>query len=112
MPPPSSNRPYTLLARYYDQLFAPYCAWSRRTRRRLLGAILPHVRSACDVCCGTGTTAMEFARRGIKWFVVDLSPTMGPLARAKARRAGASVTVIRGDMRTFRLPQPVDLITC
>jgi len=55
---------------------------------------------------------MEFARRGIKVFAVDLSPTMCRLARAKARRAGVSVTVIRGDMRTFRLPQPVDLITC
>jgi SAM-dependent methyltransferase len=107
-----SNRPYRLLARYYDQMFAPYFAWSRLARRRLLGEILPRVRSACDVCCGTGTTALEFARRDIRVFAVDLSPTMCRLARAKARRAGARVTVIRGDMRTFRLPEQVDLITC
>ena len=112
MPSASSNRPYTVLTRYYDQMFAPYLSWSRRVRRRLLGEILPHVRSACDVCCGTGTTALEFARRGIKVHAVDLSPTMCRLARAKARRAGEPVTVIRGDMRTFRLPEPVDLITC
>jgi SAM-dependent methyltransferase len=105
-----SNRPYTLLARYYDQLFAP--AWSRRARRRLLSDLLPGVRSACDICCGTGTTALEFARRGIKVYAVDLSPTMCRLARAKARRAHAPVTVIRSDMRTFKLPQQVDLITC
>jgi len=112
MPSPLSNRPYRLLAQYYDPLFAPYSAWSRRVRRRLLGDILPRVRSACDVCCGTGTTALEFASRGIKVYALDLSPTMCRLARAKARRAGAPVTVTRGDVRTFRLPQPVDLITC
>src|SRR6516164_1858158 len=112
MPSTSSKRPYKLLARYYDQMFAPYVSWYRRVRRRLLGEILPHVRSACDICCGTGTTALEFARRGIKVYAVDLSPTMCRLARAKARGAGAPVTVIRGDMRTFRLPEPVDLITC
>ena len=112
MPSASRIRPYTFLARYYDQMFAPYVSWWRRVRRRLLGEILPHVRSACDICCGTGTTALEFARRGIKVYAVDLSPTMCRLARAKARGAGAPVTVIRDDMRTFRLPEPVDLITC
>jgi SAM-dependent methyltransferase len=108
----SSNRPYRLLARYYDRLFAPYFAWSRLVRRRLLDEILPRVRSACDLCCGTGTTALEFARRDIKVFAVDLSPAMCRLARAKTRRAGARVTVIRADMRTFRLPEQVDLVTC
>jgi len=112
MPSASSNRPYTLLARYYDQLFAPYFDWSRHARRCLLGEILPRVRSACDVCCGTGTTALEFARRGIKVYALDLSPTMCRLARAKTVRAHAPVTVMRGDMRTFRLPEQVDLITC
>jgi len=34
------------------------------------------------------------------------------LARSKARRAGANVNISPADMRTFRLPEPVDLITC
>jgi SAM-dependent methyltransferase len=51
-------------------------------------------------------------RLGIKVFAVDLSPTMCRLARVKARRVGAHIRVIRGDMRTFRLPERVDLITC
>ncbi len=33
-------------------------------------------------------------------------------ARENARRAGLPVRVIRGDMRSFRLPEAVDLITC
>jgi SAM-dependent methyltransferase len=103
---------YTLLARYYDQFFTFHREWYRRARRSLLGEILPQVRLACDLACGTGTTALELARRGIKVYGVDLSPTMCRLARAKVRRAGANVTIIPGDMRTFRLPEPVDLVTC
>jgi SAM-dependent methyltransferase len=108
----STPRTYTLLARYYDQFFTFHLGWYRQARRELLGKIFPHVRAACDLACGTGTTALELARRGIKVYGVDLSPTMCRLARAKVRRAGANVTIIPGDMRTFRLPEPVDLIPC
>ena len=81
-------------------------------RKRVIGPILPEVQSACDLCCGTGTQALMLARRGIQTFAVDLSPEMCRITRDKVRRAGLPVRVIRADMRTFRLPQPVDLITC
>jgi SAM-dependent methyltransferase len=71
--------------------------------------------TACDLCCGTGTTALELARRGMRVYAVDRSREMLSVARAKFARAGAegqSIRAIRADMRTFRLPQPVDLITC
>jgi len=106
------NRPYGLLARYYDQLFTSQLGWQRQARREILREILPTVQSACDLACGTGTAAIELWRRGIKVFAVDLSPTMCRLARLNARQAGAHIRVIRGDMRTFRLPERVDLITC
>src|SRR5438067_2173057 len=105
-------RPYTLLARYYDSFFTFHLTWYLRARESLLGKILPRVSSACDLACGTGTTALELARRGIKVFAVELSPTMCRLAREKARRARIPMRVLRGDMRTFRLPEPVDLILC
>src|SRR5439155_13070088 len=105
-------RPSTLLARYYDSFFTFHLTWYLRARESLLGKILPRVSSACDLACGTGTTALELARRGIKVFAVDLSPTMCRLAREKARRARIPLRVLRGDMRTFRLPEPVDLILC
>ncbi len=107
-----SRPPYTLLAPHYDQLFTLPLVWSRLARRRLLGKILPQARSVCDLACGTGTTALEFARRGLRVFAVDLSPTMCRLARRKVLRARLPVCVLRADMRTFRLPEPVDLITC
>src|ERR1019366_192865 len=62
--------------------------------------------------CGTGTHALEMAAKGIKTFAVDLSPGMCRIARAKARKAKLPVRVIEADMRTFRIPQAVDLITC
>jgi SAM-dependent methyltransferase len=34
------------------------------------------------------------------------------LAREKSRRLGLPLRVISGDMRSFRLPEPVDLILC
>src|SRR5713226_57590 len=109
MPEP---RPYRLLARYYDEFFTSHIPEYPRARREVLREILPEVQSACDLACGTGTTAIELARRGIKVFAVDLSPTMCRLARSKARIAEVHMVVIRGDMRTFSLPERVDLVTC
>jgi SAM-dependent methyltransferase len=109
MPGPQT---YTLLARYYDQFFTFHLEWYRQARRRLLGEILPRVRVACDLACGTGTTALELAQHGIKIYGVDLSHTMCALARNKLRRAGVKATIIRGDMRTFRLPETADLVIC
>lgn len=106
------HRPYTLLARYYDEFFTSHIAEYQRARRELLREILPEVRSVCELACGTGTTAIELAHRGINVFAVDLSPTMCRIARSRARSAGVHMVIIRGDMRTFSLPERVDLVTC
>ena len=108
----SGNRPYRWLARYYDLLFTPQRSWGEKARRKLLAKILPNVSSACDLACGTGTAAVELAGQCVKVYAVDRSPAMCELARRKARRAGLPVRVIQADMRTFRLPEQVDLVTC
>jgi SAM-dependent methyltransferase len=105
-------RPYRWLAQYYDELFSSFRAPLDAARARVLGPILPHVQTACDLACGTGTTALILARTGIKIYAVDISPLMCRLARQKAARAHLPVRVFRADMRSFRLPQAVDLITC
>jgi SAM-dependent methyltransferase len=107
-----THRPYKLLADYYDLFFTAHLSWYRRARLQILEKILLQARSACDLASGTGTTATELARRGIKVFAVDLSPAMCRLTRAKAQRAGTPVSVYRADTRTFRLPEPVGLIAC
>ncbi len=83
---------------------------SESARAKLLGCILPQVKAACDLACGTGTTAVALARSGIKMYAVDLSPTMCRLARQKAEKAGVSLQVLRADMRNFELPEPADLV--
>jgi len=107
-----SSNGYTLLAHFYDQLQVQAPGMNRYARQKVLGKILPRVRSVCDLGCRTGTTALEFARRGLKVYAVDLSPTMCRQARQKARRARLRVRVICADMGAFRLPEQVDLVTC
>jgi SAM-dependent methyltransferase len=104
--------PYTLLARFYDQLTPSVPAMNRHARRRILRAILAGVRSVCDLGCGSGETALDFARHGLKVFALDRSPALCRLVRQKARRARLPVHVLCTDMRSFRLPEPVDLLTC
>jgi SAM-dependent methyltransferase len=105
-------QPYRWLAHYYDEIFSSSRLPIDRARERILGGILSRVECACDLACGTGTTALQLARGGIVMYGVDRSPHMCRLAREKAQRAGLALRVIRSDMRSFRLPQAVDLITC
>jgi SAM-dependent methyltransferase len=105
-------RPYRWLAQYYDALFSSFRYPIDAARERVLDRILPDVETACDLACGTGTTALILARKGINVYAVDLSALMCRLARAKAARAHLPVHVLRADMRSFRLPEAVDLITC
>lgn len=108
----AGNRPYHWLALYYDQFVTFHLSWFEAARRHILRGILPQVESACDLCCGTGTTALLLAHRGIRMYGVDLSPIMCRLARDKARRQRLPLHVVRSDMRDFRLPEPVDLVLC
>jgi len=103
---------YTKLAEHYDDVFVFANPWREEARRRVLGRILERAGSCCDLACGTGSTAVELARRGLKVYAVDLSPSMCELARAKASRDCVQVEVIQADMRRFRLPEKVDVITC
>lgn len=105
-------RPYHWLAQYYDDFFSTLRAPLDMARERLLRRILPDVETACDLACGPGTTAIQFARKGIRTCAVDLSPHMCRIARKNIRAAHVSVPVIQADMRNFRIPEPVDLITC
>jgi SAM-dependent methyltransferase len=68
--------------------------------------------TACDLCCGTGTTALEMARRGYRVFAVDRSRAMLGVAREKFRRARVDARIVRADMCNFRLPEPVNLVAC
>lgn len=110
--PMRQTRPYQLLAQYYDKLFGPYRSPIDAARERILRPILAHVQCACDLGCGTGMTALLFAHSGIRMYAVDLSERMCRIVRDKAEHAHLAVCVFRADMRNFRLPSAVDLVTC
>jgi SAM-dependent methyltransferase len=106
-----SSERYHWLAKVYDhlaELRRPYEA----ARDEVIGPLLPDVRKACDLACGTGAMALYLAGKGITTFAVDLAPEMCRITRKKARLAKLPIRVFQADMRDFRLPAPVDLVTC
>ena len=65
-----------------------------------------------DLACGTGTVALAFARQGWRAYGVDASAAMLAQARRKAAEVDLPLLLSQQDMRTFSLPERVDLITC
>ena len=110
MSKPAVVQPYRWLAEHFDQVFAGSRKFIEAAHRAIVEPILPKVRVACDLACGTGATALDLAARGIRMYGVDLSPGMCRAARRKARERKLALTVVQADMRDFRLPEPVDLI--
>lgn len=106
------NVPYTRLAEFYDTLAAYAPPMNRHARHAMLKSVAPRITSACDLACGSGETALDLARDGLRVFAVDWAPRFCRTVRAKARAAKLDVTVVASDMRTFRLPEPVDLVVC
>src|ERR1700727_700124 len=62
-----------------------------------------------DLCCGPGRHAVEFAQRGFQVTGVDQSPFLLNQAREHASATGASVELIKEDMRRFVRPEAFDL---
>jgi SAM-dependent methyltransferase len=69
-------------------------------------------RSLLDLACGTGTVALSFARQGWEVYGVDGSASMLAEARRKGEQTALPLAVSQQDMRSFRLPHPVALVTC
>jgi SAM-dependent methyltransferase len=102
---------YAELGPVYDEIWPLYDKAWLQARRKLLESVLPNVKSVCELGCGTGTASIDFAHRGLKVYALDLSAAMCRVTREKVRKSGLPVQVRRADMRSFRLPEPVDLIT-
>ncbi len=60
--------------------------------------------------CGTGTNAIEFARRGYEVTAIDFAGTAIQQAREKARRAGVTVDFRIGDLTRVGLGGPYDVL--
>lgn len=65
-----------------------------------------------DLACGTGTLALKMARRRWRVWGIDGSEGMISRAREKCRAAKLTATFLRQDMRSFQIPEAVQLVTC
>ena len=106
------NRPFHLLARFYDGLSPGIAEMNRHARTRVLGRRLASARVVCDLACGSGDTAIDLAKGGRRVHAVDNSAVFVRTVKEKAKRAGVRVLARRADMRSFRLPERVDLLLC
>ena len=98
-------------AKYYDVAFARdierEVQFIRDLHRRRTGRELA---SLLEIACGPGYHARAFARLGVTTWGLDLRPEMIDYARELAAADGVEVGWSASDMRSFTLPQPVDVI--
>jgi SAM-dependent methyltransferase len=98
-------------AKYYDVAFARDIGrevqFIRDLHQRRTGRTLA---SLLEIACGPGYHARAFARLGVKTWGLDLRPEMIDYARELAAADGVEVGWSASDMRSFTLPQPVDVI--
>lgn len=107
---------YQILPEVYDR-------WQRAYGKDFTTIILPKLlhslksfgvkrSTMLDLACGTGTLAVEMARR--KWSVIGVDASGGMLqeARRKADAAGHAIVFLQQDMRSLRLNDTVGLVTC
>lgn len=104
-------RPYSKLASAYDvALGIPNFIGTRAAFERLVRRHDIRFHSAADVGCGTGLFACYLSQCwGVPVFAVDRSPEM--LAVATRNCPKPNICFLQQDIRSLRLPYPVDLIT-
>ncbi|HZY69498.1 MAG TPA: class I SAM-dependent methyltransferase [Thermoplasmata archaeon] len=66
--------------------------------------------SLIELGCGTGTNAVELARRGYRVKAIDLVDLAIQKARERARRAGVEVDFVVGDLTVADLGGPYDCV--
>jgi SAM-dependent methyltransferase len=108
---PAFARPYSQLAPAYDKaLGIANFIGTRAAFERLVRRYDIRFHSAADVGCGTGLFACYLSQCwGVPVFGVDRSPEM--LTVATRNCASLNVCFLLQDIRSLRLPCPVDLIT-
>jgi SAM-dependent methyltransferase len=73
---------------------------------------LTEIDSVVELGCGPGQYCREFSRRGKAAFGVELEEPMLAYFEQLCKDEELPCKAVRADMRSFRLPQPVDLAVC
>ncbi|MBQ4093019.1 MAG: class I SAM-dependent methyltransferase, partial [Firmicutes bacterium] len=67
-------------------------------------------KTVLDLACGTGSTTLPLAARGVKATGLDLAPAMIKIAEEKAAEAGLDVDFVIQNMLELDFPEPFDMI--
>ncbi|MBQ6811125.1 MAG: class I SAM-dependent methyltransferase, partial [Firmicutes bacterium] len=67
-------------------------------------------KTVLDLACGTGSTTLPLAARGVKATGLDLAPAMIKIAEEKAGEAGLDVDFVIQNMLELDFPEPFDMI--
>lgn len=96
--------PYSRFAEIYDQVMreVDYEMWAAYVEELLRRHDIS-VTTVLDLCCGTGSSTLPFARRGYAVTGVDRSSEMLEVARAKARALGLAIPFVCQDARELDL---------
>ncbi len=105
--------PYSALAEVYDGMMehVEYGRWADFVD----SVFHRHGRSiqcVCELACGTGTMAVELARRGYDVTGSDASPSMIDAARRKSKHEGIELNLHVSDMRRFADSRSFDAVLC
>ena len=114
----SQTNRYHKFAKVYDKMKADHFSTQMTDYTlRLVDRFGIEVHQLLDLCCGTGTACLLFARRGFTVSGLDQSPHMLAVARKKLK--GKNVTLYRQSLPKFlvparrgsRQPRQFDLVT-
>jgi SAM-dependent methyltransferase len=104
---------FTAIAPFYDELMkdVPYSLWEQYV------LALAHRHGAApvrilDLACGTGSLTLLLADDGYTAEGIDGSEEMLAVAREKASKRNAQTPFFLGDLRSFTVDAPFDLVLC
>lgn len=119
MPPrsrESGDDPFARIAPYYDQIMSsvPYGIWAEYLAQlaELAGRPIRPGSRVLDLATGTGSIALQLARRGCLVVGIDRSEAMLARARHRAADSGLPVEFLCCDLTDFDLPPEFDHALC
>jgi ubiquinone/menaquinone biosynthesis C-methylase UbiE len=107
---------FARIAPFYDELMSnvPYGLWADYIAELALraGAPIQQHSNLLDLATGTGSLALQFARRGCTVTGIDLSPPMLQQAQRKCAQADLDVRFLQANMADFDMRPEFDYAIC
>lgn len=104
---------YARFSEIYDQLThdIPYVKWADYLQSAFL-KFNQNPKLVLELGCGTGSMAIELAKRGYEMIALDVSSDMLGVAYEKAKNNNTDILFLNQDMRKFELYGTVDAVIC